>query len=98
MVPFGSSKIPVLLAFMTTIFCKCALTAIEIYAVEAYPIKMRAVAAEISTVIVGAALACYPFIFGIMKKWNENAIYFLMSFLLITSFLLAFFLPKDVER
>lgn len=98
LVPFGSSKILVLLAFMTRIFCKCALTAIEIYAVEAYPIKMRALAAGVSTVIVGTALACFPFIFGIMKKWNENAIYFLMSFLLMASFLLAFFLPKDVER
>ena len=98
MIPFVSEWLVVVLIFLTRISTKCSLTAIEIYAVEIYPVKMRAFAAGVNTVVVGATLTVFPFIFISLQKVNEFAIYYLMALFVLVSFVLSYFLQKDVPR
>lgn len=98
MIPFVDIWTGVLLIFLTRITTKCSLTAIEIYAVEIYPVKMRAFAAGVNTVLVGATLTVFPFIFTTLQEINESAIYYLMASFVFASFVLSYFLQNDVHR
>lgn len=95
-VGFKYLLIPV--AFLTRMTAKCTLTAVEIYATEAYPVRIRTVAAGVNTLVVGVNLALFPFYFAFFRSLGESYIYLFLATNGFVAFLLAFFLAKDVER
>jgi MFS family permease len=96
-----SSTVSVLfmiVAWLTRMSAKCTLTAIEIYATEAYPVKIRTVAAGVNTFMVGLALVFFPTLFKFLKTIAPWAIYAVLTFNSFVAFALAYFLAKDVPR
>lgn len=85
-------------AWLTRLTAKCTLTAIEIYATEAYPVKIRTVAAGVNTFVVGLALVFFPTLFKFLKTIAPWAIYALLTVNSFVAFALAYFLAKDVPR
>lgn len=98
LLPLGFKGLLVVVAFLTRMTAKCCLTAIEIYAAEAYPVRIRAIAAGVNTLVVGSVLAMFPFIFAFFQSKGETAIFSFLSACSGTAFVLSYFLKKDVER
>lgn len=86
------------LLFMTRGFIKCSLTATEIYAIEVYPVSIRALAGGVNTVMIGFGVSVFPLIFSAIEGFGSNFIYILMTGFLVITTTLSLFLPKDKER